>query len=58
LPNIILLGIAIPKDCDGKTELFSISFRMNGFTIKTFKAMKKNTNKKGAFDHLSINVKI
>jgi len=57
LPNIILLGIAIPKDYDGKTELFSISLRINGFTIKTFKAIKKKTNKKGAFDHLFINVK-
>jgi len=53
-----LLGIAIAKVYDGKTELFSISFRINAFTTRTFKAMKTNTNKKGAFDHLSMNVKI
>ena len=50
--------MATPKDYDGKTELFSISFRMNGFTTKTFKVMKKKTNKNGAFDHLSIKVNI
>jgi hypothetical protein len=50
--------MATPKDYDGKTELFSISFRINGFTIRTFKVMKTKTNKKGAFDHLSINVNI
>ena len=44
----------MPKDYDGKTELFSISFLINGFTTKTFKAIKTNTNKKGAFYNLSM----
>lgn len=43
--------MATPKDYDGKTELFSISFRMNGFTTKTFKVMKKRQTR---MEHLTI----
>lgn len=50
--------MATPNDYDGKTELFSISFRINGLTIRTFKAMQRKTNKIGAFYHMSINLEI